>query len=207
MKKSITITIMTVMVASALLFIAPMAIHAATVTDAYPGHPGRWEGMTTNTVIEIKLDTPVAMVGVPAAPDIEYCVKKATFSGFDFVLTDVPCAVDVSADRKTITLYPSGILGENGIYTYKLTSINFDGGGSQQNVARYFETGDNPIPAFAIQVNETVPPSPPYETPQDMCTDVNGNLGTDRLNLWCLRCHDDWKVLYPGAYGICKICP
>jgi len=206
MKKNLKPTIMTVMVALAVLFTARLAVlHAATVTDSYPGYPNRWEGMTTNTIIELKLDTPVALVGT--APDIQYCVKKATFNGLDFVFTDVSSEVDVSADRKTITIHPADVLGQNGIYAYKVTNINFEGGGSQQNVAEYFETGNNPIPAFATQVNETVLPSPPYETPLDMCTDEGGNLLTNKINYWCVRCHTDYITLYPGAYGVCKICP
>ena len=208
MKKNLKPTIMTVMVALAVLFTARLAVlHAATVTDSYPGYPNRWEGLTTNTIIEIKLDAAVAMVGSPLAPDIAYCVKKATFSGLDFVFTDVSCEVDVSADRKTITIHPTNVIGENGLYAYKISNINFEGGGSQQNVAEYFETGDNPIPVLVTQVNETVLPSPPYETPLDMCTDEGGNLLTNKINYWCLRCHNSWTTQYPTIYGVCKICP
>ena len=207
MKRNYLTAIMTAIVALACFFTYGMPIHAATITDSYPGYPSRWEGLTTNTIIEINLDTPVAMIGSPPAPDIEYCLKKAAFSGLDIVFTDVTCAVDVSADRKTITIHPTDVLGENGLYAYKISNINFEGGGSQQNVAEYFETGGNPIPAFATQVNETVLPSPPYETPLDMCTDEGGNLLTNKINYWCVRCHTDYITLYPGAYGVCKICP
>jgi hypothetical protein len=207
MKKSQNTTIMAVLVALALLFTAQMAIHAATVTNTYPGHPNKWEGMTTNTIIEIKLDTPVALIGSPPVPDIDYCVKKAEFNGLDFVFSDVSCATDVSDDRKTRTIHPADVLGENGLYAYKITNINFEGGGSQQNVAEYFETGDNPIPVLVTQVNETVLPSPPYETLQDMCTDEGGTLGLEVINYWCVRCHNSWAVGYPTVWGVCKICP
>ncbi len=35
---------------------------AAEITGGYPGHPNTWEGLTSNTIIEIELDAPVAMV-------------------------------------------------------------------------------------------------------------------------------------------------
>lgn len=207
MKKITSTPIMIAIVASACFFTARIPIHAATITDNYPGYPSRWEGLTTNTIIEIRLDTPVAMVGSPPAPDIEYCVKMAAFNELDFVFTDVSCELDVSADRKTITIHPADVLGENGLYAYKVTNINFEGGGSQQNVAEYFETGDNPIPVLATQVNETVLPSPPYETSLDMCTDEGGTLEFEVVNYWCVRCHSSWVVSYPGTWGVCKLCP
>ena len=85
---------------------------------------------------------------------MDYCVKKASFSGLDFVFTDVSCEVEVSADRKTIKLFPNDLLGENGLYAYKVININFEGGGSEQDFAEYFETGENPIPVFATQIDE-----------------------------------------------------
>jgi hypothetical protein len=163
--------------------------------------------MTTNTIIEIKLDTPVALIGSPPSPDIDYCVKKAEFNGLDFVFSDISCETDVSDDRKTITIHPADVLGENGLYAYKITNINFEGGGSQQNVAEYFQTGNNPIPVLATQVNETVLPSPPYETKLDMCTDEGGTLEFEVVNYWCVKCHASWAVGYPTVWGVCKICP
>jgi hypothetical protein len=151
----------------------------ANITGGYPGYPGTWEGLTTNTIIEITLDTPVALVGNPPAPDIIYCVRKVEFSGLDFVFSDVPAVADVSADRKTIILYPTDVLGENGMYAYKIESINFEGGGSEQGFVRYYETGNNPVPSFATQIDEA-----------DMCED-DGNLS--QLRGWCVRCHTDWK--------------
>ena len=206
MKKINLTPIMTVIVALACFFTVRMPVHAAAITESYPGYPGQWQGLTTNTVIEIKLDTPVAMIS-PTVPDIDYCVKMAAFNGLDFVFTDVACEVDVSADRQTITIYPADVLGENGLYAYKVTNINFEGGGSEQNVAEYFETGDNPIPVLVTQVNETVLPSPPYETSLDMCTDEGGNLLLSTVNYWCIRCHSDWAISYPTVWGVCKICP
>jgi len=153
--------------------------YGAGITDSYPGYPDTWDGLTTNTIIEIKLDTPVAMIGDPPEPDMEYCVKKCEFSGLDFVFTDVSCDVDVSDDRKTIKLYPNELLGENGLFAYKVIDINFEGGGSEQDFAKYFETGDNPTPTFATQIDEI-----------DMCED-DGDLSA--LKGWCVRCHTDWK--------------
>ncbi len=166
-----------------------VSLHAATITGSYPGYPGTWEGLTTNTTIEIALDTAVAMVG--PAPDITYCVKKAELSGLDFVFTDVPCTVDVSADRKTIILYPNDMLGANGMYAYKIETINFEGGGAEQDYARYFESGDNPIPQqFALEVDAAA-----------MCSDEAV------YDYYCVRCHTDYVDLYPFIYGVCVIAP
>ena len=76
MKKSASYTILILMVAVACLFTAQSALNAATITDGYPGYPNQWDGLTANTIIEISLDEPVALVGDPAAPDWDYCVKK-----------------------------------------------------------------------------------------------------------------------------------
>jgi len=196
MKKNDVTTIMTVMVAAAWLFTTQVSIYAATITDSYPGHPNQWEGLTTNTIIKITLDAPVAMVGDPPAPDILYCVKKAAFNGLDFVFTDVACAVDVSADRKIITLYPSNVLGENSMYAYKLENVNFEGGGSAQNIAEYFETGGNPAPVFATQLNEA-----------DMCDHSGEHLTYQYVSVWCARCHEDWAAEYPAYWGTCPLTP
>ena len=198
MKKRDSRTILILMAAVTCLFAAGITLNAvATITDGYPGYPNQWEGMTTNTTIEINLDTPVALIGGdPTAPDVDICVKKATFSGLDFVFTDVPCEVEVSADRKTLKLYPTDLLDANEIYSYKVNDINFEGGGSQQEVAGYFETGDNPVPILATQVDEI-----------DLCSDEGGNLLTNKINFWCLTCHIYWQEQYPASYGVCTITP
>ena len=197
MKKRDSRTILILMAAVTCLFAAGITLNAATITDGHPGYPNQWDGLTTNTIIEIFLDGPVALIGGdPTAPDVDYCVKKATFSGLDFVFTDVTCDVEVSADRKTIKLFPTDLLGDNGLYAYKVNNINFEGGGSQQDVAVYFETGDNPIPILATQVDEI-----------DMCSDEGGNLETNQINFWCVTCHSYWKDLYPTSYGVCTITP
>ena len=195
MKKSASYTILTLVMAFAYLLVAQVTVHAATITDGYPGYPNQWEGLTTNTIIEISLDEPVALIG--NAPDWDYCVKKASFNGLDFVLTDVSCQVEVSADRKTIKLYPNDLLGENGLYAYKVVSINFDPSGSAQDVAAYFETAANPIPVLALQVDEA-----------DMCGDTPASAGKelDQLQLYCGRCHYNWVELYPTVFP-CVITP
>lgn len=194
MKKSASYTILILMVAVACLFTAQIALNAATITDGHPGYPNQWEGLTTNTIIEIVLDAPVALTGDPPAPDMEYCVKKAAFNGLDFEFTDVSCEVEVSADQRTIKLFPNELLGGNGLYAYKVVNINFEGGGSQQNVAGYFETGENPIPAFALQVDEA-----------DMCDEQEGKT-MEQLQYYCGRCHNNWVELYPTIFP-CIITP
>ena len=196
MKKSDSHTVLTLLLAVVLLLVAHSMVHAATITDGYPGDPNQWEGLTTNTIIEISLDEPVALIGDPAAPDWDYCVKKASFNGLDFVLTDVTCEVEVSADRKTIKLYPNDLLDENGLYAYKVVNINFDGGGSEQNVAEYFETGENPVPALALQVNEA-----------DMCDDEGQDMNPHNVAFHCVRCHVEFAIRFPTVYGTCVIVP
>jgi len=193
MKKS-AYTILTLIMAFACLLAAEVTVHAATITDGYPGYPNQWEGLTTNTIIEISLDEEVALVGNPPAPDWDYCVQKASFSGLDFVLTDVSCEVEVSADRKTIKLYPNDLLDETSLYAYKVVYINFDAGGSQQNFAEYFDTGQNPIPVLSLQVDEA-----------DMCGDQEGK-NLDQLQYYCGRCHFNWVELYPSVFP-CVITP
>ena len=183
MKKDNPITMVALLLAIGCLLTTQVAVHSASISDGHPGYPNKWDGLTTNTVIEIKLDAPVATLGDPPAPDMEYCVKKFEFSGLDFIFTDVSCDVEVSDDRKTIKLYPNDLLGENGLFAYKVIDINFEGGGSEQDFAKYFETGDNPIPAFATQIDEV-----------DMCDDEGGDLTPD-IQPWCVRCHTDWKSL------------
>jgi len=186
MKKSASYTILTLVMAFAYLLVAQVTVHAATITDGYPGYPNQWEGLTTNTIIEISLDEPVALIG--NAPDWDYCVKKASFSGLDFVLTDVSCEVEVSADRKTIKLYPNDVLDENGLYAYKVVTINFDPSGSAQDVAAYFETGGNPIPVLSTQLNEA-----------DICGDQQG-IPVQQLQYYCGTCHIKWVELYPFSF-------
>jgi len=189
MKKDNPVT-MTVLLLAIGCLLATQIIHAQSITDGHPGYSNKWEGLTTNTIIEIKLDTPVSMIGDPLEPDMSYCVKKAEFSGLDFVFTDVPCDVDVSDDRKIIRLYPQNLLGENALFAYKIIDINFEGGGSEQDFAKYFETGDNPTPVFDTQIDEI-----------DMCDDEGGDL-TLSIQSWCVRCHTEWKDLVP-----CTITP
>jgi hypothetical protein len=192
MKKSASYTILTLVMAVTCLLASQVMVRAATISDGYPGYPNQWEGLTTNTIIEISLDEPVALVG--NAPDWDYCVKKASFSGLDFVLTDVSCEVEVSADRRTIKLYPNELLDENSLYAYKVVTINFDPSGSDQDVPGYFETGGNPIPALALQVDEA-----------DMCGDQEGK-NVDQLQYYCGRCHFKWIELYPSVFP-CIITP
>ena len=151
-------------------------IYSASIIDGYPGYPNVFEGLTTNTIIRIELDAPVAMIA--NLPDIDYCVKKATFTGFDFMFSDVVCDVEVSDDRKTLRLYPEDLLDKDSMYAYKVVDINFDGGGSDNNFDKCYATGSNPIPIFDTVVDEA-----------DMCSDSTGSLGWGN---YCLRCHTDW---------------
>lgn len=194
MKKSDAQTVLTLLLAVVVLLAGQVMVHAATITDGYPGDPNQWEGLTTNTIIEISLDEAVAMTG--NQPDMTYCVKKASFSGLDFVLTDVSCEVEVSADRKTIKLYPADLLDGNSLYAYKVVNINFEGGGSAQDAAAYFETGDNPVPLLATQVNEA-----------DMCDDEGGNMDPHHASFHCVRCHVEFAIRFPSYYGTCIITP
>ena len=59
MKKRDSHTILTLIVAVACLLAAQITTHAATITDGYPGYPNQWDGLTTNTMIEITLDSPL----------------------------------------------------------------------------------------------------------------------------------------------------
>ena len=189
MKKDNPCIILALILVIGYLLTAQITAHTASITDGYPGYANTWDGLTTNTLIEITLDEPVAMVGNPPAPDMDYCVKKCEFSGLDFVFTDVSCEVEASDDRKTIRLYPNDLLGENGLYAYKIININFLGGGSEQNFAKYFETEDNPTPDFTLHIDES-----------NMCDDEGGNL-TEGFN-FCVRCHTEWE-----GYIDCAITP
>ena len=196
MKKSDSHTVLTLLLAFVLLLAGRVTVHAATITDGYPGDPNQWEGLTSNTIIELTFDEPVAFTGDPAGPDWEYCVKKASFNDLDFVFTDVTCEVEVSPDRKTIKLYPDALLEENALYAYKVVNINFEGGGSAGDFAEYFETGDNPIPVLATQVNEA-----------DMCSDEGGDMDPHHISFHCVRCHVEFAIRFPPIYGTCIITP
>ena len=79
MKKSASYTILTLVMALICLLVAQVTIYAATITDGHPGYPNQWDGLTTNTIIEISLDEPVALIG--NTPDWDYCVKKPPLVG------------------------------------------------------------------------------------------------------------------------------
>lgn len=194
MKKSDSHTVLILLLAFVLLLAPHSMVQAATITGGYPGDPNQWEGLTTNTIIELSFDEPVALINND--PDWDYCVKKASFNGLDFVLSDVACTVEVSADRQTIKLYPNDLLDGNSMYAYKVVSINFDGGGSAQDAAAYFETGENPVPALAFQVNEA-----------DMCDDEGQDMNPHHVAFHCVRCHVEFAIRYPTAYGTCVIVP
>ena len=106
------------LVVSLFLELVIFPCYAGTITDGYPGHPGVWTGLTTNTTTVINLDSPVAMVGTQ--PDMTYCVKKVTFNGFDFVFTNVACDAAASDNRKSVTLYSQALLDTTSRYAYML---------------------------------------------------------------------------------------
>ena len=187
------IAIMILTVGCPLVMFLP-AGYGAAVSNSYPGYPNAWDGLTTNSIIKIDLDEPVAMIG--GLPDMVYQVKAATFNGFDMVLTDVACDVEVSGDGKLIRLYPQNVLGNNAMFAYKIENINFEGGGSSQTGSRFYTTGDNPAPLLNTFVDEG-----------DMCDDIAGIWGPDYTHLnfgnYCARCHPDYK----GTYVDCVIAP
>lgn len=158
-----------------LVLISP--VYGAGITSGYPGYPGVWDGLSTNTIMLINLDSPVAMIG--NQPDMTYCVKKLSFSGFDYTLTDVPCDAAAADDRLSVVLYPQALLDTSSQYAYKVTSINFQGGGSAQNFSQCYLTGINPTIPPAYSVNEA-----------DQCTDYNYPLfnGISGGN-YCFKCH------------------
>jgi hypothetical protein len=185
------LTIVLVVAGLPVFLIAAMS-HGAAISDSYPGYPNAWDGLTTSSIIKIDLDTPVALIG--GQPDMVYHVKAATFSGFDFILTDVSCDVEVSGDGKTIRLYPQNSMDNNSLFAYKIENINFAGGGSSQTDSRFFTTGDNPVPVLNTYVDEG-----------DMCGDVDGKYGPGGLSFgnFCARCHESYK----GVYVDCIITP
>jgi len=195
MKKSDFYAGLTLAVVVVFLLALGIRGNAATITDGHPGYPNQWDGLTTNTIIKLSLDARVATTGVPPAPDIDYCVQKVTFNGLDFEFTDVSCDVEVSDDRRTIRIYPTDLLDGNGLYAYKINNINFEGGGSQQDVAAYFATGLNPVPPFALTVAEA-----------DMCGDQEGK-DLDKLQYYCGRCHLNWVEEYGDVIFPCIITP
>ena len=150
---------------------------ANLITGGYPGYPGVWSGLTTNTIMLINLDTPVAMIGTQ--PDMTYCVKKLSFSGFDYVFTDVACDAAAADDRKRVGLYPQALLDTSSPYAYHVVNINFQGGGSAQNFSQCYLTGDNPV----------IPPGNSVAQAA-LCTDYNYS----EFNLmsggnFCFKCH------------------
>ena len=154
--------------------------YGASITNGYPGTPGVWNGLTTNTLVIIDLDAPVAMVG--NQPDMTYCVKKLSgFSGFDYVFTDVTCDAAAADDRKSVALYPQALLDTSAQYAYNVVNINFQGGGSVQNFSKCYVTGTNPI----------IAPLPPSVNEADLCTDYNNPEGFNLLGggNYCFKCH------------------
>jgi hypothetical protein len=177
MKLSYKKSLILPLVVSLFLELVIFPCYAGTITDGYPGYPGVWTGLTTNTLTVVDLDSPVAMVG--SQPDMSYCVKKVTFSGFDFVFTNVTCDAAASDDRNSVKLFPQGLLDTSSQYAYNIVNINFQGGGSAQNFNKCYFTGTNPTIPLAFQLNEA-----------DMCTDYN----YPPFNLisggnYCFKCH------------------
>ena len=154
-------------------------VFGASITSGYPGYPGVWNGLTTNTIMLINLDAPVAMNGTQ--PEMTYCVKKLTFSGFDYVLSDVACDAAAADDRLSVGLYPQALLDKSAQYAYNVVNINFQGGGSAQNFSKCYVTGTNPI----------IAPLPPAVNEADLCTDYNYVGGFNGISggNYCFKCH------------------
>ena len=174
-----------------LLFIFPC--FGASILNGYPiGQGPSLTGLTTNTIMLINLDTPVAMIG--NQPDMTYCVKKLSFSGFNYVLSDVACDVAASDDRKSVMLYPKApqaLLDTNSPYAYKVVSLNFQGGGSAQNFSQCYKTGNNPLIPLANSVAQA-----------NLCTDYNYvNLDYILSGNFCFRCHvGGYTILAPWNF-------
>ena len=178
-----------------LLFMFPC--FGASIQDSYPGGTG----LTTNTLMLINLDSPVAMIG--NQPDMTYCVKKVSFSisGFDYIINnaDVPCDAAASDDRKSVTLYPQALLDTSAQYAYRIENINFQGGGSAGHFSQCYATGNNPLIPLANTAAEAT-----------LCTDYNYIGGTTNLLVpgnFCFKCHvggytiiDTWENIV-GTYG------
>ena len=162
-----------------LLFIFPC--FGASILNGYPiGQGPSLTGLTTNTIMLINLDSPVAMIG--NQPDMTYCVKKLSFSGFDYVFSDVACDVAASDDRMRVNLYPKApqaLLDINSPYAYKVVSLNFQGGGSAANFSQCYATGNNPLIPLANTAAEA-----------SLCTDYNNpNFGGIGGGNYCYKCH------------------
>ncbi len=142
-----------------------------------PGYSGVWNGLTTNTDMLITLDSAVAMTG--NQPNMTYCVKKLTISGFDYVFTDVTCDAAASDDRMSVRLYPQALLDVNAPYAYKVVSINFQSGGSAENFSQCYLTGNNPV---VLPATITIA--------ADLCTDYNNeNFNSLSGGNFCYKCH------------------
>ena len=146
----------------------------AGITDGYPGYPNTWQGLTTNTITEVNLNTPVNIL--PGnQPDVTDCVKKVTLSGFDFVFTDVACDAAATDDRMSVMLYSQGLLDTDSQYAYNIVNIN----GAATNFNRCYNTGINPLIPLAFQVNQA-----------DLCTDYNNqNFNSLSGGNFCYKCH------------------
>ena len=165
-----------VLILTVFMVVFTAATSSAGITGGYPGYPKTWEGMTTNTIIRIDLDKPVSLSG--GQPDMDYTVKKAAFDGFDFISVEVICDVEVSDDRKTIRLYPQGLLEKDSFYAYKIERIAFEGG-TEQNYTQCYATGSNPPQFLNAFVSEA-----------DICDD---RVASFSEGSWCGRCHGEWE--------------
>jgi len=164
------------------LLILMVGSSLADITEGQPGYPSAWEGMTTNTIIKIDLDRPVAMSD--GLPDMDYTVKKAGFDGFDFIAAEVLCDVEVSDDRTTIRLYPQALLEQESFYAYKFERIAF-GDGTEQEYTQCYTTGSNPSQFLNEFVSEI-----------DMCEDSGGGI-QPKGGSWCSKCHFEWRPFNP----------
>jgi hypothetical protein len=163
-----------------LLLVLLGPVYGANITSGIPGS----SGVTTNTLMTIYLDTPVAMVGTQ--PDMTYCVKKLKIDvaaqGFNYSFADVACDAAAADDRLSVSLYPQALLDNASQYAYKIVSLNFQGGGSAQNFSQCYITGANPAIPPAYAVNEAV-----------QCTDYNYIGGFNGISggNYCFKCHVD----------------
>ena len=166
-----------IVIASVVMGILPLLFiftcFGASILD---GYPITGTGLTSNTVMRINLDSPVAMSG--NQPDMTYCVKKITFSGFDYVFTDVTCDVAAADDRLSVTLYPQALLDTDAQYAYRIENINFQGGGSDGHFSQCYATGNNPVVPPAKSVAEA-----------SLCTDYNYLYNGMSMGSHCYRCH------------------
>jgi hypothetical protein len=191
-KKIVTASI--VMGILPLLFMFPC--FGASILDGYPVALGpSGTGLTTNTIMLIDLDSPVAMIG--NQPDMTYCVKKVSFSisGFDYNITssDVACDVAASDDRKSVMLYPQALLADSSQYSYRIENINFQGGGSAGHFSQCYATGNNPVIPLANSAKEA-----------SLCTDYNYEGGFNGVSggNYCFKCHvGGYTTLLPWDVG------